>query len=96
MKHDQETAVLLSTARVKAMLGDVSDMFVNRRVAETEETLRKGGLDAVPDDDASLFPLPRYVGTRRFWQATHIKRWMAALPSKPQRRVREQAGRQAA
>jgi hypothetical protein len=78
---------LFPIARVRARYGNVSDMWVNRRVSETRAALAtRGATDLSPDDD-SLFPLPVYIGKRRFWAVDRLDRWDRALPLRDGRRA---------
>jgi hypothetical protein len=71
---------LFPIARVRARYGNVSDMWVNRRVSETRAVLAARGESEVPLDDDTLFPLPVYIGKRRFWEVNRLDRWERALP----------------
>jgi hypothetical protein len=50
---------LLSAAQVRALFGDVSDMWLFRRLAD-------------PD---SGFPAPVVIANRRFWQLGQLRQW---------------------
>jgi len=60
----QETsAILIPVAQVRARYGNVSAMWIERRLS----------------DSASGFPLPRYVGRRRYWVLTELENWERSL-----------------
>jgi len=79
-EYKSEVSRLVPIARVRQRYGDVSDMWVNRRVWETRAALKTLGLSEQPADDERLFPLPVYIGRRRFWDQARLDRYDRARP----------------
>lgn len=60
----------LRAAGVKARYGDVSDMWLHRKLA----------------DPNANFPRPVYFASQRYWLIADLERWEEAQPQKPKRR----------
>jgi hypothetical protein len=77
--------VLLDGAQQRAFFGGVSEMWLWRREqASRRERARRAreGLPAEPGpDEPPLYPLPKYIGPRKFQKAGNLRRYAAALPS---------------
>jgi hypothetical protein len=77
--------VLLDAPQTRAFFGGKSDMFLYRREqasrAERERRAREG-LPAEPrPGEAPLYPLPKYIGARKYQRLGDLRRYAAALPS---------------
>lgn len=79
MRDEIDDEKLMPCARAKTLLGGVSDMFLYRRITETKKSLADRGLSRVPENDASLFPLPAYIAGRRFFNEAQLLRYLRHL-----------------
>jgi predicted DNA-binding transcriptional regulator AlpA len=57
---------LANSAQTKLFFGDVSDMWLHRRLV----------------DPASNFPRPIMIGKRRYWKIGDLRQWRDAQPRK--------------
>jgi hypothetical protein len=75
---------LLDSARQRAYFGGVSEMFLHRREQASRrerERRKREGLPAEPGPgEAPLYPLPRYIGQRKYQRLGDLRRYSAALP----------------
>jgi hypothetical protein len=76
--------VLLDGAQTRAFFGGKSEMFIYRREqASRRERERRAqeGLPAEPGPgETPLYPLPKYIGARKYQRLGDLKRYAATLP----------------
>jgi hypothetical protein len=81
---------LLDSARQRAYFGGVSEMFLHRREQASRrerERRKRDGLPIEPGpDEAPLYPLPRYIGQRKYQRLGDLRRYSGLRYPVPNRR----------